>query len=310
MVTRRQALIGVAAAGAAALARGATDAFASAPLYKEQPVTPVNFAMPSGACDSHFHIYGDSKRFPFVNPSGSNPEPASVEEARAVWRFLHIERCVIIQPSAYGTDNSNILNAMGQIGSSARGIAVIDAKTPDAALDQMDRAGIRGVRLTLRDVAVARPLFQEAAQRLTGRKWHIQLQTQLSVVEHLKDDIMASPVPVSIDHFGGAVASLGLHQPGFDVLVDLVRTGKAYVKVTRVHNVSMMAPDYVDAAPFAKALIAANPQRILWGTDWPHVGGPKGYDDGRILNQLAVWAPDPAQRKTICVDNPARLYQF
>jgi len=121
---------------------------------------------------------------------------------------------------------------------------------------------------------------------------------------------MVSPVPVVIDHFAAAQASRGVQQPGFEVLLNLLRSGRIYLKLSREHNISTQAPDYPDVAPLARALIAANPQRILWATDWPHVNGPKGVDDGRIFNQFAVWVPDPAQRKTVLVDNPARLYGF
>jgi predicted TIM-barrel fold metal-dependent hydrolase len=143
------------------------------------------------------------------------------------------------------------------------------------------------------------------------------------VIESIGDRIAESPVPIVFDHFGGAQAASGTAQPGFDALLGLVRSGKAYVKISGAYRSSNAAPDYADVAPLAKALIAANPQRILWGSDWPHpdssiVAGRKAtdiaqllpIDDGRVLNQLAVWAPDPAQRRTILVDNPARLYGF
>jgi predicted TIM-barrel fold metal-dependent hydrolase len=143
------------------------------------------------------------------------------------------------------------------------------------------------------------------------------------VIDRLADQISTSPVPIVIDHFGGAQGSLGVRQPGFDALLELVRTGNAYVKISGSYRSSVQAPDYPDVAPLAKALIAANPQRILWGTDWPHpdsarVAGRKAtdkapllqIDDGRVFNQLAVWEPDPARRTIILVTNPARLYGF
>jgi predicted TIM-barrel fold metal-dependent hydrolase len=170
---------------------------------------------------------------------------------------------------------------------------------------------------------MARRRFDDIARRLAGRPWHIQMYTQLPVVEALRPQIALSPVPVVLDHFGGAQAALGVSQRGFDVLLDLVRSGKAYVKISGAYRSSTSAPDYRDVAPLATALIAANPQRMLWGTDWPHpdssrVAGRQTtdiapllqIDDGRVLNQLAVWAPDSGTRTTILVDNPARLYQF
>jgi predicted TIM-barrel fold metal-dependent hydrolase len=143
------------------------------------------------------------------------------------------------------------------------------------------------------------------------------------LVSAIKDLISESPVPVVFDHFGGAEATLGLEQPGFADLTELVKAGKAYVKISGAYRLSKQAPDYPDAAPFARALIAANAERIIWGTDWPHPDSSTSpgkkptdvtplyqIDDGRLLNQLPIWAPDAAIRKTILVDNPTRLYKF
>ncbi len=323
MLTRRDVLRGAAAAGAAALIRGGSTAFANA----SQPSTAVNFDVPTGACDCHTHVFGDAKRFPFAASRNYTPEPASVAEMRALHRALHTDRVVIVQPSVYGTDNACTLDGMKQLGSSARGIAVIDEKTPEATLDEMDRAGIRGIRINLEtagqtDPALGRRRFAAAVERLKTRKWHIQIYTRLSVIEGIKDQVIAAPMPVVFDHFGGAQASLGIRQPGFDTLLNLVRTGKVYVKISAPYRSSTQAPDYADVATLAKALIAANPQRMLWGSDWPHPAPPvPGHpvsditplwqiDDGRVLNQLAVWAPDAALRKTILVENPAKLYGF
>jgi predicted TIM-barrel fold metal-dependent hydrolase len=213
-------------------------------------------------------------------------------------------------------------------GADARGVAVIDDKTADADLDAMGKAGIRGIRLNLatggsNDPALARQRFQAALPRMTSRNWHIQIYTNLAVIAGIKDLVLAAPVPVVFDHFGGAQAPLGVGQPGFGDLVELVRSGKAYVKISGAYRASTQAPDYPDVAPLAKALIAANGQRIVWGTDWPHPNSVTGpgrkvtdisplwqIDDGALLNQLPVWAPEAATRKTILVDNPARLYGF
>ena len=324
MLSRREVLMGAAAAAAATLVRGGTSVFASA----SQPSTPVNFDVPAGACDTHTHVFGDPQRFPFAPARAYTPEPASVAEMRALHTALHTDRVVIVHPSVYGTDNSCTLDGMKQLGSIARGIAVIDEKTPESALDEMDRAGMRGIRINLEtsgqsDPAVARQRFQEGVDRIKRRsKWHIQVYTRLSVIEGIKDQVMAAPMPVVFDHFGGAQAAPGVSQPGFDTLLDLVRKGKAYVKISAPYRSSTQPPDYADVAPLAKALIAANPQRILWGSDWPHPASPVAHrpvtditplwqvDDGRIFNQLPVWAPDAALRTTILVENPAKLYGF
>ena len=315
MLTRRELLVGAAASRAI---------FAKA----SQPATPVNFAVPAHACDCHTHIIGGADRFPFLPSRTYTPETAPPEEMAALHRALHIERVVIVTPSVYGIDNSATLYGMKARGSSARGIAVIDENTPESDLDAMGKAGVRGIRLNLAtagpaDPAVGRQRFQQAAGRMRRRGWHIQVYAGLAVVSAIKDLVLDAPVPVVFDHFGGARAALGLEQPGFADLLELVRRGKAHVKLSGAYRASTLTPDYADVAPFAKALIAANSDRILWGTDWPHPATttPAGraptdvtpmlqIDDGRLLNQLAVWAPEAAIRRKILVENPARLYGF
>jgi predicted TIM-barrel fold metal-dependent hydrolase len=321
MLTRRSMMLATIAAGATMHNRTALAA-------ASQPSTPVNFDIPAGACDCHTHIHGDPAKFPFFAGRVYTPEPASPEEMTALHKALHIERVVIVTPSVYGTDNSATLFGMKARGATARGVAVIDDKTPESDLDAMGQAGIRGVRINLatsgvNDPSVGRARLKTAIERMKARGWHIQIYTNLPLVSSIKDLIADSPVPVVFDHFGGAEASLGLEQPGFADLLGLVKSGKAYVKISGAYRLSKQAPDYPDAAPFARALIAANAERIIWGTDWPHPDSSTSpgkkptdvtplyqIDDGRLLNQLPVWAPDAAIRKTILVENPTRLYGF
>jgi predicted TIM-barrel fold metal-dependent hydrolase len=321
MLNRRDLLLASIAAGVAMQDR---TAFAK----PSQPTTPVNFDVPAGACDCHTHIHGDPEKFPFFAGRVYTPEPASPEEMAALHKALHIERVVIVTPSVYGTDNSATLFGMKFRGNTARGVAVIDDKTPESDLDSMAQAGIRGIRINLatsgvNDPSVGRQRLQAAIARVKARGWHVQIYTNLPLVTSIKDLVASSPVPVVFDHFGGADAALGLEQPGWSDLVELVKAGKAYVKISGAYRLSKQAPDYPDAVPFAKSLIGANPERIVWGTDWPHPNsvtppGKKPTDvtplyqiaDGRLFNQLAVWAPDAGVRKKILVDNPARLYGF
>jgi len=293
-----------------------------------QPSTPVNFDVPAGACDSHTHIHGDPEKFLFFAGRVYTPEQALPEEMSALHKALRVERVVIVTPSVYGTDNSATLYGMKARGTSARGVAVIDDSTPEDAIDTMAAQGFRGMRLNLatggiNDPNVGRSRFSAAVERMKARGWHVQLFTSLAMISAIKDLVLASPVPVVFDHFGGARAARGIAQPGFTDLLELVKSGKAYVKVSGAYRASKLAPDFADAAPLAQALIAANPDRIVWGTDWPHPDSvtPPGkqttdvtpllqIDDGRLLNQLPVWAPDAAIRKKILVDNPARLYGF
>lgn len=321
MLTRRSMMLASIAAGVAMNSRTASAKAA-------QPATPVNFDIPAGACDCHTHIHPDPAKFPFFAGRVYTPELASPEEMSALHKALKMERVVIVTPSIYGTDNSATLFGMAARGATARGVAVIDDKTSEADLDAMGKAGIRGIRLNLatggvNDPTVGRPRFSAAVERIKARGWHVQLFTSLAMITAIKDLVLASPVPVVFDHFGGAQAALGVGQPGFADLVELVKSGKAHVKISGAYRASKLGPDYADATPLAQALIAANPDRIVWGTDWPHPDSvtPPGkqvtdvtplfqIDDGRLLNQLPVWTPDAAVRKKILVDNPARLYGF
>ena len=321
MLTRRGILL-------ASIAAGVTMPNRTALATAAQPSTPVNFDIPAGACDCHTHIHGDPEKFPFFSGRVYTPELASPEEMSALHKALHIERVVIVTPSVYGTDNSATLFGMKARGATARGVAVIDDKTPEGDLDAMGKAGIRGIRLNLAtggvsDPAVGRSRFQAAVERVKNRGWHIQLFTSLAMISAIKDLVAASPVPVVFDHFGGAQAALGPEQPGFSDLLELVKSGKAYVKISGAYRASKLGPDYADAAPLARALIAANSDRIVWGTDWPHPDSvtPPGkkpsdvtplfqIDDGRLLDQLPAWAPEASIRKKILVDNPTQLYGF
>ena len=321
MLTRRSVLLSSIAAG---VAMSSNDAFAAA----AQPSTAVNFDVPAGACDCHTHIHGDPAKFPFFAGRVYTPEPASPEEMSALHKALHIERVVIVTPSVYGPDNSATLFGMKARGANARGVAVIDDKTSESDLDALQQAGFRGIRLNLAtggvsDPNVGRARFSAAVERMKARGWHVQLYTTLPMISAIKELVLASPVPAVFDHFGGAEAALGVGQPGFADLVELVKSGKAYVKISGAYRASKLAPDYPDATPLAKALIEANPDRIIWGTDWPHPnsvtlpGKQVGdvtplfqIDDGRLFNQLPMWAPDAAIRKKILVDNPTRLYGF
>jgi predicted TIM-barrel fold metal-dependent hydrolase len=321
MLTRRSILL-------ASIAAGLTMPDRNASAAASQPSTPVNFDVPAGACDCHTHIHGDPAKFPFFAGRVYTPELASPEEMTALHKALHIERVVIVTPSVYGPDNSATLFGMKARGATARGVAVIDDKTPESDLDAMNQAGIRGIRLNLatggvNDPNVGRQRVQAAVERVKHRNWHLQMFTNLAMISAIRDLVASSPVPVVFDHFGGALGELGPEQPGFSDLLELVRTGKAYVKISGAYRASRLAPDYPDVVPLARALIAANSDRIIWGTDWPHpnsVAPPGGkptdltplfqIDDGRLFNQLAVWAPDAAIRKKILVDNPAQLYGF
>ncbi len=306
---------------------GAAAAAALQPLgaRAEQP----SFSLPAGACDCHTHIFGDPARFPFWSGRTYTPPQSSVTDWLAIHRTLGVDRGIIVQPSVYGTDNRCALDAINRLGGRARGVGVVDDATTDAELDALHAGGIRGIRLNLEtfgigDPAAASDALRRALARLAHRPWHIQLFVRSSIVPTIESAVRDSPLAIVFDHFGGARAEAGVGDPGFQSLLRLVRSGKAYVKVSGAYRASSTgAPDYADVRPLARALIDANPARVLWGSDWPHpdsrrregteitaISPDLKIDDAAVLNQLAVWAPDAALRRSILVENPARLYGF
>lgn len=320
---RQNVLYGRGAAGASAFAGGKSPRVNS----KSSGGTAVNFKVPRGACDCHVHIF-DPARFPYMARRVYTPPQASIEDLLDFENALRMDRVVVVQPSVYGADNACTLDAVRKLGVRARGIVVIDGDTSQTELDEMAGAGVRGIRLNLNttsngeiDADGSKRTLDVAAEKIGSRGWHIQFYTRPHVIAALKHDIEQLPFPVVFDHFGGAKAADGVNQRGFDALLDLVQSGRAYVKISAPYRISNKAPDFSDAAPLAQALIAANPDRVVWGTDWPHPGSASGgalseivppfpVNNGLVLNQLPKWALDRPTREKILVDNAARLYDF
>jgi predicted TIM-barrel fold metal-dependent hydrolase len=288
----------------------------------------VNFDVPRGACDCHVHVLGEPAKFPFAAGRVYTPPPASIDRLVELQRTLGLDRAVVVQPSVYGTDNACTLDAMRHLGARARGVAVIDQATPRAVLQEMAAAGICGVRLNLEtnsagrfEAAAAKCLLEATAARIKGLGWHVQIYARVSVIAALRDRLAELPFPVVIDHLGRPDPAQGPRQPDFAALLDLVKSGGVYVKLSGAYRISDRAPDFADVTSLARALVAANPDRILWGSDWPHtnsgygrplneIAPPIPIDDALLLNQLPIWVPDAAVRRKILVDNPARLYGF
>jgi predicted TIM-barrel fold metal-dependent hydrolase len=296
---------------------------AAAPTVLGVTHSAPSFTVPKGTCDCHTHIFGPDATFPLSPKRLYTPGQASIEDLSALHKAIHIDRVVIVHPSPYGSDNAVTVDAVRKLGARARGVAVIDDKITDAELDDMHKAGIRGVRVNLEsygesDPAVAGKHLQQAAARVARLGWHVQTFTNLGVLAPLTDTIMKLRTTLVVDHFGRPKAALGTAQPGFAEFLALLRSGKVYVKISAPYRSSEQS-NYPDAAPIARAMIATNPDRVVWGTDWPHPGAAKRdpaviepfrpEDDGAALNRLASWA-SAAELQKILVDNPARLYQF
>lgn len=288
-------------------------------------------AAPAGACDCHTHVFGPADRFPMAAERVYTPGPASVEALAALNRTLGLQRVVIVQPSPYGNDNRCTLDGITRLngmGVQARGVAVIDpAVISDAELQAMHDTGIRGVRVNLesvgqQDLGEARAQMQAAARRVAPFGWHVQTYTNLAVIDGLGEVLSDLPTPLVVDHFGRANPALGTTQKGFETLLGLLRGGYAYVKLSAPHRLSDQ-PEGEATRAMARALIDANPDRAVWGTDWPHPGATPGVarspdvietfhprDDGLALNLLYGWVRSDTELRKILVDNPARLYDF
>ena len=277
------------------------------------------------ACDAHVHIIGPQAKYPMAANRAYTPPEASVAQLLALRKRLGIARNVLVQPSFYGTDNSCMLDALGELGNSARGVAVVAPTISDAELRAMDAKGVRGVRLNLetagnRDPKAAAALLSAFGKKVKPLNWHIQVYTVLPVVAQISGAIADCPVPVVLDHFAMPVAAESTAQKGFLALLDLVRARKAYVKLSAPYRISKKA-DYSDVTPIAQSLIYAARDHMLWATDWPHtntIPGKKAtevtpfsrIDDNAVLRLFNSWYPDETTRKMILVDNPAKLYRF
>jgi predicted TIM-barrel fold metal-dependent hydrolase len=324
MLSRRTVLVGGLMAGAAGVFRRSSTANAAA----SQPQTKVSFDVPPGATDCAVHVFADTTRYPYWEGRTYTPEPATVPELRQVMRGLRLDRVVVVQASTYGTDNSCVLDSIREIGAGARGVAVIDDKITEASLDELHRGGVRGIRLSLgnqgvTDLAAAKQRLKTAAGQMKNRKgWSVLISGSPATWNALRVELAGLAVPIVIDHFGEPRVADGVGQPGFTTVLSLVKSGKAYVKLSNADTLATQQ-DFSDITPYAKALIAANPHRVVWGTAWPHpsagaVAGRKPtdlavhrqVDDGRVMNMLPIWAPDAATRKLILVGNPAELYDF
>ena len=283
--------------------------------------------LPDHACDCHAHVF-DPARFPYAPQRAYTPPAAGVRQLQDLHRSLSVARVVLVQPSVYGTDNACLLDALRMLGPDcARGIAVVDlATTADEALRALHHAGVRGVRLNLHvggaGLDAARRQVQSAARLRALPGWSLQVHASLDVITALLDDFRSLELPVVLDHYAGGL----LPDPASEDLVGLLlaelRHGHLYVKLSAPYRLWAGAgPE--QAARLAREFHAAAPQRVLWGSDWPHTGGSgqrggkapaiepfRAVRDDEVLRDLLSWLPDDAARHRLLVRNPAALYGF
>ncbi|SFM47321.1 amidohydrolase family protein [Methylobacterium pseudosasicola] len=308
-MTRRDHL--AALLSGAALGAGMRPAAAQSVPWSSGTERPT-LAVPPDATDCHHHIY--DARFPVAPGATLRPPDATVEDYRQLQRRLGLTRHVVVQPSTYGTDNRLLVQSLKEFGPTARGIAMLDASVTADELKRLDAAGIRGVRFGTRLPGGA-PITDmvPVARKIADLGWHIQLVSDGDKIVELADTLKGMPVPVVFDHMGHLPEPAGPDHPGFRVIADLIEKNGAWVKLTGAYILSKVGPPtYADRGRLARAYVALAPERLVWGSDWPHPTAPSDGkpDDAVLLDLLAEWAPDEGSRKRILVDNPGRLYGF
>ena len=270
------------------------------------------YAAPEGACDCHFHVFGPLACFPYRPERGFTPPEALLEDYLALMARLGLARAVILQPSVFGTDNACSEHALARLGARARGVAVVPADVGEGEIARLDALGFRGVRLNLLfKGGTSLEALETLGARLAPFGWHIQLLIDGRELPELKPRLRKLPVDVVIDHMGHMPANLGLGHPAFVALCDLLKAGRTWVKLSAAYRVSVAGPPFGDVAAVARALLAAGPERCVWGTDWPHPAhdGP-ALDDAALLDLVPGWTQDPALQRQLMSENAARLYRF
>ena len=281
-----------------------------------------SWKLPAGACDTHAHIFGPTDRFPY-SPQRKHDAPAApVEHYLNMQEATGLSRVVFSTPNVHGYDNSVLVDAIAKMGGRAKGLANINETHDDAALDFLKEAGFCGGRFHLMDDRPGSQDFLEAhLPALTKRDWLLDLHVDPKDLIHHEKFIRKLPTVTIIDHMARVRGADGIDQPAFRLLLELLKDDRFWVKICSVNKVSAVKSahpaggglPYLDMVPFAKAVIEAAPDRVIWGSDWPHSNCFKSGtmpNDGDLLDLLGVMAPDEATRKRILVDNPARLFGF
>ncbi len=273
---------------------------------------------PPGAWDTHAHIFGPTDKFPYAPGRGYTPPDAPIEKFIALLDRLGCARGLIVQGNAHGYDNRVLLDALERYPQRLRGIAITDARVAPAELREWHKLGMRGLRFHLLRQkpgyvrGAGLDVFEVFRKTMADLGWAMQLFCDHSVMQDMAPTLrdISREMPVIVDHMLMVPAELGVNEPNFQALLRLVGEGQVHVKVSAPYRLSTNFPDYPDVRPFHEALVRANPERLMWGTDWPHPSIPAEImpDDGHLLDLFHDWTPDERMRQTILVDTPTRLF--
>jgi predicted TIM-barrel fold metal-dependent hydrolase len=266
---------------------------------------------PADACDAHCHVFGPTDRFPYAPNRRYTPAEAPKQALAALHAHLGLTRTVIVQASCHGKDNRAMLDAIADMPERARGVAIVDDSFTDKEFSELHAGGVRGVRFNFVRHLGGAPderVFRRVLERIRPLGWHVVLHLDASDIEPLSDMIRRLPVPAVIDHMGRVNAALGVDQPAFQALLDLLRSDTCWVKVSGAERISKYPFDA--AVPIARALIEAAPTRVLWGTDFPHPNLADPVDEADLVDLLPRIAQTEKERHDLLIANPARLYGF
>jgi predicted TIM-barrel fold metal-dependent hydrolase len=284
-------------------------------------------ALPLGACDCHVHVVGSAQNYPMVAERHYTPGPASLTNLRGHLQRNSLQRAVIIQPSFYGSDNRCMLQALHDLHGAGRGVAVLETSASDADLRALHARGIRGLRLNVEssrtgNAQAISAALQYWAGHIVALGWHLQIYAALDSLHTIHPVLQQLCVPIVLDHFAMMQDSTPQDDARAQAVLSLVRSGRAYVKLSAPYRIaSSHTPDFDAVARIAAMYLQANPERVLWGSDWPHTNREPGkaahevsayrqVDPTALAQGIHAWLPTDALRKQVLVDNPARLYDF
>jgi len=276
------------------------------------PVKP-KYIPPPNACDGHCHIFGPAAKFPYAPNRSYTPEDAGKERLAALHKHLGLSRAILVQASCHGTDNSAMLDAMASSNGAWRGVAMIRPDESDKEVERLHAAGVRGARVNFVAHLGGAPdmkAVDNVVALISPFGWHIQLHMDAHDIESYRPFLNKLKIPFIIDHMGRPEAKLGVQQDAFVQMLDLMKNPLAWTKVSGPERISSTGKPFHDAEPFVRELIAAAPERILWGTDFPHPNVKIMPNDGELVDLFAKFCDDATLRRKILVENPARLYGF
>jgi predicted TIM-barrel fold metal-dependent hydrolase len=274
------------------------------------PIKP-KYTPPPGACDAHCHVFGPGARFPYAPNRSYTPPDAPKEQLAALHKHLGFSRAVLVQASCHGTDNAAVIDALDWSRGAWRGVCMINNQASDRELETLHAAGIRGARFNFVAHLGGAPdlnVIKAVVERIKPLNWHLQVHLDAQDIAAYRDFLLGLDIPFIIDHMGRVVAKNGLEQQPFRLLLDLMKDERVWVKVSGSERVSSTGRPFHDAMPYARALIAAAPGRVLWGTDYPHPNVKEMPNDGEQVDLFALTVEDEALRRRILVDNPTKLY--